>query len=122
MISFDFLNIRIADSLSVFWALRIILHIVLRTVHSAKLKENDLVIKTCARSITKSVPYFMRPDTGYLGMQWIIFPLETALSAFQQMRQENEWKWSRDALAVVEIRGIRYGGDIVEAQWGEQIK
>ncbi|KAJ5555960.1 hypothetical protein N7513_003602 [Penicillium frequentans] len=123
--SFDFLNIRIADGLAVFWALRTILHVILRGLssgHNPVLEENDLVIVTCACNITKSIPYFTRPETGYLGVQWTIFPLKVALSAFQQVGWESEREWIKAVLTAVKARGIRYGGDIVEAQWGEQIR
>lgn len=122
---FNFLNIRVAEGMALFWALRIILHVLLRGfsgAHGVAPTENDTVIIACACNIARSVPYFTLPETGYLGIQWIIFPLRTALATFLKKGWENEGEWSKAVLVAVQNRGIRYGGDIVDVQWGEQIR
>lgn len=123
--SLRFLNIRIADCLAVFWSLRIILCTIMWNLgvsRGAKVSEHDPVIVDCARNIGMSVSYFMQPETGYLGIQWIIFPLKMAMTAFQQLGWKNEWQWGRDVLQALPNRGVRYGGDIAEVQWGEKIR
>ncbi|BAE61123.1 hypothetical protein COH20_002821 [Aspergillus flavus] len=119
--SFDFLNIHVADSLDFFWALRILLHTVLRRLSGAP-EQSDAIIGACACNIARSVPYFTQPKCGFLGVQWLIFPLKTAFSAFRQMGWEIEWEWSRGVLVAMKNRGISYGGDIVDAQWGERVR
>ncbi|KAE8370194.1 hypothetical protein BDV27DRAFT_90221 [Aspergillus caelatus] len=125
MTSFDFLHIHVADGLGFFWALRLLLHNVMRGLSEAQgaaTEEHGAVIADCACNIARSVLYFTQPEIGYLGVQWLIFPLKTALTAFRQMGWETEWQWSRGVLVAMKNRGISYGGDIVEAQWGERIQ
>ncbi|KAJ5087534.1 hypothetical protein N7456_011150 [Penicillium angulare] len=119
--SFGFLNLHIADAMASFWSLRILLHTILRGLSVAEgtvSQESGTKIMTCACNIVKSVPYFTQPTTGFQGMHWIIFPLKAALSAFRQLGWDNEWQWSKGVLVVLKNRGISYGGDVVEVQWG----
>lgn len=123
--AFNFLDIRVAEALTVFWALRIILHAVLRGFASARgvaSNEGDTVIMGSACNIARSISYLTLPRAGVLGMQWIIFPLRTALTTFQKRGWEAESQWSKNVLVAVQKRGICYGGDIVDAQWGERIR
>ncbi|KAJ5578619.1 uncharacterized protein N7459_007583 [Penicillium hispanicum] len=123
--SFEFLNLQVADGLGFFWGLRILLHTTMRALsdtQGAVAEELDAVIATCACDIARSVPYFTQPESGYTGMQWLIFPIKVALSAFRQLGWETEWQWSREVLVTMKKRGISYGGDVVEAQWGQQIR
>ncbi|OOO12173.1 Protein of unknown function DUF3468 [Aspergillus oryzae] len=119
--SFDFLNIHVADGLDFFWALRILLHTVLRRLSDAP-EQSDAIIGVCACNIARSVPYFTQPKCGFLGVQWLIFPLKTAFSAFRQMGWKTEWEWSRGVMVAMKNRGVSYGGDLVEAQWGERVR
>ncbi|KAJ5273136.1 hypothetical protein N7478_008261 [Penicillium angulare] len=121
--SFDFLNLHVADAMAFFWSLRILLHAISRGLSIAQgavTQDSDAEIMSCACNIAKSVPYFTQLTTGFQGMQWLIFPLKTALSAFRQLGWHNEWQWTKDVLVAMKNRGFRYGEDIVELHWGKR--
>ncbi|OJJ42013.1 hypothetical protein ASPZODRAFT_78007 [Penicilliopsis zonata CBS 506.65] len=127
--AFTFFDLRAADALAFFWALRIHVHAALRGLslsgaapRGSAPEEHEAIIEACACNIARSVLYFTQLKSGFLGVHSMIFPLKTALSAFRQMGWETEWEWCRGVLLTMKSRGIRYPSDIVEAEWGEQLQ
>lgn len=114
-----FLDIEVADTMTVYWSLRLLVLATMRMLipaHEPTVTRTGAHITEYALRIAKAVPYCMAPKAGYIGVHRIMFPLRVAMEAFKRRGLANEEEWCRTTLEALRKRGVMFGADIVQTQ------